>query len=131
MRGSKYSQSNIIGVFKKCKEILSSEQTKNRLLLFSGTPCQIHGLKSFLIHDYKNLITVDIVCHSTPSPMVFEDYIKFVNNHFDDRLTNLQMRYKQKMDGASNILIGMYLKVVCLMLTPKGCLIGGQFIFLM
>lgn len=96
MRGSKYSQSNIIGVFKRCKEILSSEKTKNRLLLFSGTPCQIHGLKSFLIHDYKNLITVDIVCHSIPSPMVFEDYIKFVNNHFNDRLTNLQMRYKQK-----------------------------------
>ena len=94
MRGSKYSQSNIIGVFKRCKEILSSEKTKNRLLLFSGTPCQIHGLKSFLIHDYKNLITVDIVCHSIPSPMVFEDYIKFVNNHFKDRLTNLQMRYK-------------------------------------
>lgn len=96
MRGSKYSQSNLIGVFKRCKEILCSEQTKDKLLLFSGTPCQIHGLKRFLIRDFKNLITVDIVCHSIPSPQVFSDYIKYVNNFFNDHLTNIQMRYKQK-----------------------------------
>ncbi len=96
MRGSKYSQSNLVGVFKRCKEILCSEQTKDKLLLFSGSPCQIHGLKSFLVRDYENLITVDFVCHSIPSPQVFADYVKYVNRHFDDRLTNLQMRYKQK-----------------------------------
>lgn len=92
MRGSKYSQSNLIGVYKHCKEILRTE--KDKPLLFSGTPCQVHGLKSYLIHEYENLITMDVVCHSVPSPKVFADYIEYVNNSFQDKLVDLQMRYK-------------------------------------
>ena len=47
-------------------------------VLFSGTPCQVAGLKSFLHKDFDNLITVDLICHCVPSPMVFKDYITFI-----------------------------------------------------
>ena len=46
----------------------------NRLVLFSGTPCQIAGLKSFLGKDYSNLICIDIICHGVPSPLAWDKY---------------------------------------------------------
>ena len=47
-----------------------------KLVLFSGTPCQIQGLKAFLGNDFENLITVDIICHGVTSTGLFNDYIK-------------------------------------------------------
>lgn len=70
-RGSKYLQSEIGEVFKDVKMDLNS----NRYVLFSGTPCQIAGLKNFLKKDYKNLLTVDFVCHGVPSPGVWKSYL--------------------------------------------------------
>lgn len=70
-RGSKYVQSQIGDTFKQAKTFLK----ENRLVLFSGTPCQIAGLKKYLRKDYDNLIAVDIVCHGVPSPMVWQKYI--------------------------------------------------------
>lgn len=69
--GSKYVQSSVGNLFKKVKEFLDEK----RLVLFSGTPCQIEGLKMFLQKDYENLITVDLVCHGVPSPKVWQEYI--------------------------------------------------------
>ncbi len=73
-RGSKYVQSDISDNFKKAKEFLK----KGRKVLFSGTPCQIAGLKEFLRNDYDNLLTVDVVCHGVPSPAVWIAYIKSI-----------------------------------------------------
>lgn len=72
-RGSKYVQSEIENSYKKCKEFLQN----GRKVLFSGTPCQIGGLKAFLQKDYENLICVDIICHGVPSPKVWQKYVKF------------------------------------------------------
>lgn len=71
LRGSKYLQSDIRNTFVKVRAILK----EGRYVLFSGTPCQIAGLRSFLIKPYKNLITVDIVCHGVPSNKLFLNYI--------------------------------------------------------
>jgi coenzyme F420-reducing hydrogenase beta subunit len=71
-RNSKYVQSKIGNCYKECKEFLSV----GRYVCFSGTPCQIAGLHSFLGREYEKLITVDIVCHSVPSPAVFEKYME-------------------------------------------------------
>ncbi len=71
-RGSKYVQSSIKNSYQKVKQFL----TENRLVLFSGTPCQINGLKKYLQKDYRNLITIDFICHGVPSPGVWQIYLK-------------------------------------------------------
>ena len=70
-RGSKYVQSRIGDMYKTAKDFLE----KDRNVLFSGTPCQIAGLKAFLRKDYDNLLTVDLVCHGVPSPLVWKRYL--------------------------------------------------------
>jgi len=71
-RGSKYVQSQIGETFKQAQNFLKA----NRLVLFSGTPCQISGLKRFLRKDYDNLITIEVVCHGVPSPKVWREYLE-------------------------------------------------------
>ena len=73
LRGAKYAQSNLQGVFSEAKRRLDQGQK----VLFSGTPCQVGGLKAYLRKDYSNLITVDFVCHSVPSPMAWRQYVKY------------------------------------------------------
>lgn len=70
IRGSKYYQSNIGDCYKRTKEILESKLP----VLFTGMPCQIAGLYSYLGKDYDNLITIDILCHGISSKKVFEKY---------------------------------------------------------
>lgn len=75
LRSSKYLQSQIKDSFVKAKFFLD----KGRKVLFSGTPCQVAGLKSFLRREYKNLYTQDIICHGVPSPQVWQKYLTTVN----------------------------------------------------
>lgn len=70
-RGSKYVQSYIGDSFLQAKQFLD----EGRKVLFSGTPCQIAGLKNFLRKPYQNLLTVDVVCHGVPSPKVWQKYL--------------------------------------------------------
>jgi len=70
-RGSKYVQSRIGDTYIKTKNFLLA----GRKVLFSGTPCQIAGLKAYLQKDYDNLLTVDLVCHGVPSPLVWKRYL--------------------------------------------------------
>lgn len=73
-RGSKYVQSRIDGAYQEAKEFLN----RGRIVLFSGTACQIAGLRLFLMKDYENLLTVDVVCHGVPSPRVWDDYVRYL-----------------------------------------------------
>lgn len=70
-KGSKYIQSDICQVYLETEKLLKS----GKKVLFSGTPCQVAGLKGFLRKPYENLLCVDIVCHGVPSPMVWKDYV--------------------------------------------------------
>ena len=81
LQTSKYVQSDIGNVFKEIKELLNSEKE----VLFTGTPCQVQGLKSFLGKEYKNLYTADVLCHGAPSPAVWRDYLnlKFFDKTFE------------------------------------------------
>lgn len=63
MKGSKYVQSDVGDTFKQVKKDLLG----GRHILFTGTPCQVAGLRSFLRKDYVELVTVDLVCHGVPS----------------------------------------------------------------
>lgn len=71
LRGSKYVQSDIGQTYVQARADLEAGKT----VLFTGTPCQIEGLKAFLRKDYENLITMDIICHGVPSPMVWDKYV--------------------------------------------------------
>lgn len=71
-RGSKYVQSRIGDCYRQAEIFLKA----GRQVLFSGTPCQISGLKLFLRKEYENLLTVDVICHGVPSPGVWRKYLK-------------------------------------------------------
>jgi coenzyme F420-reducing hydrogenase beta subunit len=90
-RNSKYVQSFVgESTFKQVKEFLN----KGRTVCFSGTPCQIEGLKLFLKEDYKKLITVDVVCRAVPSPLAFEKYIELQNKCLGTDIINVRFRDK-------------------------------------
>lgn len=90
LMGSKYLQSETGNCFSKIKKILD----KKKLFLFVGVSCQVAGLKKFLQKKYDNLIVVDIVCHGTPSPFVFEKYIKEIENISNKNITKINFRDK-------------------------------------
>ena len=70
---SKYVQSNINDSYTQAKEYLDNNQE----VLFTGTACQIAGLKNFLKKDYNNLYTQDIICHGVPSEKIWNKYIEY------------------------------------------------------
>lgn len=75
MRGSKYVQSRLDGIFRDIKKDLES----GLKVLFSGTPCQCAGLDSFLPEKLReNLLIVDFICHGVPSPAVWKDYVGYM-----------------------------------------------------
>ena len=73
LRGSKYVQSRIGNSYRQAEDFLRA----GRLVLFSGTPCQVEGLLSYLRKPYDNLITQDLICHGVPSPMVWQKYMEY------------------------------------------------------
>ena len=89
-RGSKYVQSAIGDSYKDCKNFLE----KGRQVLFSGTPCQIAGLQSFLGKNYDNLLLVDIICHGVPSPLLWTEYKKNLEKKFASRIVKTAFRRK-------------------------------------
>ena len=93
LRMSKYAQSDLGDVFSQAKECLES----GKWVLFSGTPCQIAGLKNFLRKDYERLHTVDILCRGVPSPMLFQAYIDWLKKRYDfDSIVFRDQRYGWK-----------------------------------
>ncbi len=89
-RNSKYVQSKIGTSFLQTKEFLQ----KGRMVLFSGTSCQIEGLLSYLRKPYENLWTVDVVCHACPSPLMFRKYKEWLNLKCADEIRNIAFRDK-------------------------------------
>ncbi len=90
LRGSKYVQSRIGDSFADAKKELDN----GRKVLFTGTPCQIGGLLSYLRKDYPNLITQDIICHGVPSPYVWEKYVELREAKAGAGTTTVSFRYK-------------------------------------
>lgn len=91
LSGSKYAQSNTEGCYKKVKDDLAV----GRRVLFSGTPCQVSALKSFLGKKFENLVCIDIVCHGVPSPRVFKDYLDYMSLKYSSTPVKINFRYKK------------------------------------
>ena len=93
-RGSKYLQSKIKNSYKQVREFLDS----GRLVLFTGTPCQIAGLKAFIFEkNHENLITIDIICHGVPSPEVWRKYVEFREKKA--KSSTKRIAFRQKNEG--------------------------------
>ena len=88
-RGSKYVQSVIGDTYKQVRDFLKAD----RKVLFSGTPCQIAGLRLFLRKDYDNLYTVDFICHGVPSPGVFRWYLQEEINNYAARQSSEKIQF--------------------------------------
>lgn len=92
-RKSKYSQSIIGNAYKDAKRFLE----KGKKVLFSGTPCQIAGLKSYLAStNQDNLLTVEVVCEGVPSPLYIRKYEKYLFKKYGSRIKTLDYRYTGK-----------------------------------
>ena len=90
LQGSKYAHSDTGRTFSEAKKMLE----EGRSVLFSGTPCQIAGLRAFLGRDYDNLLTVDIVCHGVPAAAMLQGYIKHLEEKWGASVTAFTFRDK-------------------------------------
>lgn len=92
-RGSKYVQSNLGDIFLQVEQDLS----QNKMVMFTGTPCQVAGLKNYIQRDDDNLVLVDIVCHGVPSPKVFKDFLDYIS---DKRTSDIKdFKFRDKNNG--------------------------------
>lgn len=93
LQSSKYVQSDTKDTYIEVKQLLN----KGIFVLYSGTPCQIAGLNRVLKKNYKNLITMDIICHGVPSPKIFAKYIEWQSEKLRDKVN--YCNFRDKSDG--------------------------------
>lgn len=94
LMGSKYIQSNVGTAY---KEVLS-ELRKGKTVLFSGTPCQVAGLNTFLKYSKNrdNILTIGVVCHGVPSTLIFERYLEWIEKKYNKKVVGIEFRNKQQ-----------------------------------
>lgn len=94
IRGSKYLQAKLGNTFRQVKEDLESGRT----VLFTGTGCQVNGLKAYLGKAYEKLYCVDVICHGAPSPELWREYVEFREKEYDSKVTYVSFRCKDDKD---------------------------------
>lgn len=90
LRGSKYTQSRIGDCLTRAKKDLSN----GRKVLFTGTPCQIGGLRSYLGKNYEGLYCIEVVCHGIPSPAIFRHYLNSLETKAGSKISEFNFRDK-------------------------------------
>lgn len=91
LKGSKYVQSDTCNSY----SLVRKDLRDGRLVYFTGTPCQVAGLKLFLRKDYDNLITSDLVCHGTPSPKIFQNTVSHIEKKIEADFIDYSFRDKK------------------------------------
>ncbi len=117
MQGSKYVQSDTADSYIKTREFLDS----GHYVLYSGTPCQIEGLKLFLNKDYEKLITLDIICGGTPSPLLFKLFVESREKNRKSKIVDLRFRDKTEYGCSHTTVITEIVKD-----NPKRCVIADR-----
>jgi len=92
LQSSKYVQSDTGDTFLQAKDLLDAGKT----VFYTGTPCQIAGLRTFLGSDYDNLLTADLICHGVPSPALFKIYLRWLGKKYDGEVISYNFRSKEK-----------------------------------
>jgi len=95
LKDTKYSQSRIGDTYKQAKKELEA----GKQVLFSGTACQIAGLKSFLGKEYPNLLCVDLICHGVPSPAVWQHYLDYRAQKDNSGIRPVTVNQRSKATG--------------------------------
>ena len=90
LRSSKYLQSDTGTTY----QMVEQDLKQGKVVLYSGTPCQIDGLKNYLGKDYENLYTADIVCHGVGSQAYFDKYMDFARERYG-KIKALRFRSKE------------------------------------
>ena len=90
LRGSKYMQAKVGNTYKQVKEDLLS----GKFVLFSGTGCQVNGLKKYLGKNYDKLLCVDVICHGVPSPALWRKYVEYQEKKNGGKLKGINFRCK-------------------------------------
>jgi len=90
IQSSKYVQADTRKTFTEIKTLL----LKGEKVLFSGTACQVAGLKSFLKRDYDNLLTIGLICHGVNSPLLFKLYVSWLEKKEQSKLNEYNFRSK-------------------------------------
>lgn len=97
---SKYVRSDLRDSYQKVKEFLDND----RYVLFTGTPCQVQGLRSFIKKDNEKLILCEIICHANPSPKVLKMYLRNKEKIFGKKINTMYFRSKNpEMDNGAYI----------------------------
>ncbi|UZQ50363.1 Coenzyme F420 hydrogenase/dehydrogenase, beta subunit C-terminal domain [Clostridium kluyveri] len=99
LQGSKYVQSDIGFSYRKIKNLL----LKGKKVLFSGTPCQVDGLKGYLNKEYDNLLLIDIICHGVPNAQFFQDYLVLLGKSNYGEIIDFKFREKSKGWGLNGV----------------------------
>lgn len=92
MMGSKYAQSDMGYCYREIKDVLE----KGHKVLFSGCPCQVAGLRTFLGKEYRNLLLVELICHGIPSDQMLQAYIRMQEKKYGAKLKRMEFRNKTK-----------------------------------
>lgn len=127
-QGSKYVRSNLKNSYEEVRNFLE----KGKIVLFTGTACQISGLKKYLNKDYENLILCDILCHANPSPKVFKMYIENLQMVKNKKVKTIWFRSKENgwrnqtpiveyEDGEKNEENSYFKAFVCEMINRPSC----------
>jgi len=87
---SKYVQSNVGDSYSKVKEFLN----KKYKVVFSGTPCQVAGLRKYLNKSYDNMLCIDIICHGVPSQDLFNMWLNNEQKKYNSKICNVNFREK-------------------------------------
>lgn len=99
-RNSKYVQSEIGNCYSEVKQNLNND----RIVCFSGTSCQIEGLKNYLGKDYEKLLLVDVVCRAVPSPLIWKKYLNLRQKEYKN-ISKIMFRDKYYGYKYSNLSI--------------------------
>ncbi len=135
LRGSKYVQSQMGACYTQAKEALEA----GKAVLFSGTPCQIEGLRGFLKKDDPKLLCVDLICHGAPSPKVWDAYVRHQEARAGSKVKRVFFRDKRRgwkyfsmalefengkvysKDLEKDLFMEVFLKDLCLRPSCYGC----------
>lgn len=90
LQNSKYIQSNLKHIYNEIKEKLS----QGKMVLFSGTPCQVQGLYTYLQDKPDRLFTIDIVCHGVPSEFAYKEYLTWLEEKYNSQVISINFRSK-------------------------------------
>lgn len=92
LRRSKFVQSNKNNIYREVRNYLSQD----KYVLFTGTPCEVGGLRQYLRKDYEKLVTCDLICGCVSSPKVYSKYIYEIQNKYNSEVTFVNFKDKRK-----------------------------------